>query len=418
MTRFLSAVLGAVEPGFSQSIQQLEQAAGRPGADIRLTEEIKQRTRAKIAELGLDPSDTTGEELYAALNERLRADEARVRAALNIDANAPASEVVGRIRRFVSEHEPRGVCFALKNSVAKRVLKAKPPKAAMKRLGYRSLDSMLKHEHPAQVYAAAVITESASWHRTYREQYAKLAPADFESRIITVRTPATKRWQTLANEFASASHHHMLSFKELGAIVLLPFEARMDGLAFTTLLLVLEEMNAIRAHSSYAKLQQVKPDFGRIMRDVSAGEAYTEAYLAGQRVSWRMIQRYYAAHPDAYHPEIFEPHIQPEDLAWLHAEDVLAQLQPALSFWQGTQALGLLHADGQPVSCNALDVAVNHCNNLPFTERIAHYVRGHVWHQLMLRYLHQENLEAALRRQLSDTLSGQNLEPAFEKEEF
>lgn len=415
MTRFLSSVLGAVEPGFSQSIMQLEHAAGRPGADIRLTEEIKQHTRAKISDLGLDPNDTTGKELYVALHQRFARDEAHVREALRIDADAAASEVISRVQRFASKHMPRDACLALKTSVARRLLKKKPPKAAMKRLGYRSVDSMLKHEHPAQVYAAAAIAEPASWHRTFREQYAKLTPADFEQRSITICAPAAKRWQKLADEFVGAARHHMLSFKELGAIVLLPLSQQVAGLALTTLLLVLEEMNVVRAHSSYAKLQQVKPEFGRIMRDVSTGEAYIEAYLAGQHISWHMIQRYYARHPGAYHPELFEPHVQPEDLAWLHAGDVLAELQPVLAFWQDSQSLGFWHEDGL-VSCNALDVALSYCNEVSFGDRIVHFVRDTIWHELMLRYLHQENLEEALRRQLTDTLAS-TPELAFVKQE-
>ncbi len=68
----------------------------------------------------------------------------------------------------------------LKASVAKRFLKKKPPKAAMKRLGYRSLESMFKHETAGQLYAAALICGSESWQRTFRDQYAKLTPSDFE----------------------------------------------------------------------------------------------------------------------------------------------------------------------------------------------------------------------------------------------
>ena len=118
-----------------------------------------------------------------------------------------------------------------------------------------------------------------------------------------------------------------------------------------------------------------------------------------------MVQRYYARNPQAYHPEVFEPHVQPEDLAWQPGEDVLAKLEPTLTFWQGTEWLALLH-EGKPVSCNALDVALNYCNKLPFAQRVAHFVRGGLWHELMLRYLDQGNLEAAVHRQLSNDLSG------------
>lgn len=403
MTRFLSEALGAIEPIFSRGIQQLEQAAGRPGTDIRLTADIMQRTRAKIGELGLDPADTTGPELYNALRQRLGQDELIARKALGLTEDARPDDVVARVAQYLGKQAP-GSSFMLKASVAKRLLKKKPPKLAMKRLGYRSVDSLLKHETAAQVYAAALITESHSWHRAFREQYAKLQPSDFESKKITFIHPTAKRWQELGHEFVGGSRHNIISFPELGTVVLLPIADAVDGLAMTTLLLAAEEMNAIRAHSSYAKLQQVKPEFGKIIQKSSVSEPFTSAQLAGQPVSWRVIQRYYARFADAYHPEIFEPHVQSDDLSWQSGETILAKLDPQLGFWQGTSHLGLLH-DGAIVSCNVLDVALAYCNHLPFPERIVHFVRDNLWHELMMHYLHQENLEAAVHQQLAGELT-------------
>ncbi|HKU18531.1 MAG TPA: hypothetical protein VJP80_04620 [Candidatus Saccharimonadales bacterium] len=404
MTRFLSQALGAREPTFSQSISALEHAAGRPNADIHLTTEVTQRMRAKISALGLDPNDTTGPELYSALHERLKQDEANVRRALGITSGATGEDVIQSVQKFLTKHDMPKQCFALKTSVAKRLLKKKLPKIAMKQLGYRSADSMLKHEPVAALYAAAMITEPVAWQKSFREQYAKLTPSDFETRAIALVAPKTKRWHTLSRQVVEQAKHNLLSFPELGALVALPIEHDFDGLAITTLLLMLEEMNGIRAHSSYAKLQQVKPDFGSIMQESSVSEPYTTAQLAGQPVPWRMIQRYYSRFADAYHPEIFEPHVQLEDLAWYGGEQALAALEPSLAFWQDTQCLGLIHDDGTIVSCNVLDVALSYCNHLPFAERVVHFVRDNLWHELMMRYLNQENLEAAVHRQLSAEL--------------
>lgn len=412
MTRFLSAALGAKEPNFSQSIRQLERAAGEPQADIHLTESIKLRTQAKIAQLGLDPKDTTGEELYGALQYRLGQDEALLRKHLNIGEDADGAEIVGKVQQFLKKQARDVQSFALKPSVAKRLLKKKPPRAAMKQLGYRSLDSMLKHVSPALVFTAAFIAENATWQRSFHQQYNSLNPSDFEMRSIEILSPREKRWQSLSEQFVQAARHNIVSFKELGAIVMLPLDAKIDALAMISLLFACEEMNAVRAHSSFVKLQQVKPNFGQIMRDVCTGEAYVEARIAGQRVSWKMIQRYYAQHPDAYHEEIFEPHVQPEDLTWIHAENILAEIIPEIGFWQGTQSLGLLHESGL-VSCNVMDVALSQCNKLPFASRVVRYVRNHLRHELMLGYLQQENLEQTLRQQLVETLGEPALQEAF-----
>lgn len=65
--------------------------------------------------------------------------------------------------------------------------------------------------------------------------------------------------------------------------------------------------------------------------------------------------------------------------------------------------LTLVHND-EPISLNILDVALSFCNHLPFNERIVHFLRDNLWHELMMRYLNQENLEAAVHKQIADEL--------------
>lgn len=403
MTQYLSVALGAVEPMFGQNIQELERAGGRPSVDIRLSSEMVQQVRTKVVALGLDPDDTTGPELYHALKQRLCQDEWRVREALGIAADASANDVISKIHTFLNDKEVTATCFALKSSVAKRLLKKKAPKLVMKALGYRSLDSMLKHEHAAAILAAATVVESATWHKAFHDFYIKLKPGDFEQRSIAVVHPKDKRWVAFSERYIAATKRNIMSFKELGAVVVLPLPTMLDGLAITTAVLSLYYMNGIRAYSSFVKLQQVKPTFGAIVRQAVGTEPMTSADLAGQAVPWRVIQRYYGRMKDVIHPDVFEPHVQPEDLQWHDAEDVLARLHPDLAFWSQTEYVCALR-DGQAVSLNILDVALNYCNNLHFSNRVVHYVREHLWHELMSRYLHQENLEAAVRQQLSRDL--------------
>lgn len=402
MTRYLSQALGAEEPYFSQSIAALEQASGLPSEDIRLSSEVMQRAREKITELGLDPKDTTAEELYNVLHERLKGDDEIVRRCLDIAPDARPEDIVADTCAYLGRYPQPEDCFVLKTSVARRLLKKIPPKNSMKKLGYRSMDSLLKREHPALVYMVVSMVEGSQWHKKYRNLYTKLQPGDFESRKITFHSPTSKHWLKLAHEYVGTHHQNILSFKELGAVVMLPIEVSLDGLAITQLLVALESMNDIRAQSSFAKLQQVKPDFGDIMRRTSVTEPLTTAVLAGQPVSWRMIQRYYGRAGEQL-GAAFEPHLQAEDLRWHDAEDVLAELNPSLKFWQHTQCLCTMD-NGTPVSMNILDVALNYCNHMPFSERVVKFLRDNLWHELMSRYLHQQNLETALQQQLSAEL--------------
>jgi hypothetical protein len=116
------------------------------------------------------------------------------------------------------------------------------------------------------------------------------------------------------------------------------------------------------------------------------------------------VQWFYGNGHSAYHPEAFEPHVQPEDLTWHHAETVLARLSPVLEFWEGNQMLALV--DGvHPVSLNMLDVALSVCNGLDYGQRLVHHMRLGLGRELMARYLHQDNLQELLRGKLDVQLA-------------
>lgn len=394
--------MGAQQPAFQFGLAKLEAASGHPSTDIRLTTDIERATKAKLRELGLDPHDTTGPELYAALQQRLKSDDDRLSAALKAASHQDdAIAAVAHALRTVPI--PRN-CFALKGLVAKSILKKTPPKKAMKQLGYRSFDSMLKHEPVAALYAAAWLVESENWRKNVVEQYRRLHASDFEPSTIAVYSPTSARWHQLASSVVSAKKHNVLGFKELGAVVVLPLPANQPPVVTTTtLILALHAMNEIRAASTFLKLCQVKPDFGRVLQTVVADEPALSTNMLDTPVPWQIVQRYYSRFKEAFKSEVFEPHIQADDLTWHSIERVLIHVEPSLDFWRGTDKLGLL-SDGQPVSCNIADVALGTCNQLPFPSRIVHYLRDSLWQELMLRYLKHENVEQTVLGQLQSEL--------------
>jgi len=402
MTRTLSEFLGARQPAFGLGLAKLERASGHPSNDVRLTADLVQATKSKLRELGLDPHDTTGPELYHALQQRIQEDDARLSRALQ--AAAQSDDLVTAVAQALRTVPiPRG-CFALKSTAAKTLLRRLPPKRAMKQLGYRSFDSMLKHEPVAALYAAAWLVESDGWRKSMHEQYKKLRASDFEATMITILNPSSTRWQQLAQSVVTAKKHNVIGFKELGAIILLPLPAEQPPVATTaTLVLALHSMNEIRAASTFLKLCQVKPNFGEVLQTVVTDEPSLSTELLDSSVPWQIVQRYYARFKDAFRGEVFEPHIQAEDLSWHNIERILAHLEPSLEFWRGTQALGLLH-EHQPVSLNIADVALAACNRLPYASRIVHYARHSLWHELLLGYLQHDAVEQSMLGQLQSQL--------------
>lgn len=404
MTRVLSELLGAPEPTFGLRLAALERASGAPRTDIRLTAEIGQAVRQKVVQLGLDPADTTGQELYAALGQRLRRDEQCLvdglrRLTSGIDD--PLSALAAVLERAIASR----TCFGMKPAAARRLLRAHVPRRAMKALGYRSPESMLRHETVANLFAAAWLCESEQWLKSFVAAYSKLTPVDFETHPMTISQPRSNRWQSLGETMVAARRHHVMSFKELGAVVLLPLPAERPRLTtLTTAVLTLHAVNDIHASSTFLKLKQVKSDFGSSVQTVVLSEPTINARLLDTAVPWHIIQRYFTLLKPAADLSIFEPHIQAEDLAWGSVEQTLAAtLEPGMSFWNGTAHLGV-GAPERPVSLNITDALLSHSNGLPYEARLVHYFRQSLWHELLLRYMKHDQVEQTVLGQLQAEL--------------
>ena len=412
MTRFLSSALEAPEPFFRLGLRQLESANGNPNTDIRFSNEITHAARQKIFELGLDPRDTTPNELFKALEQRIKADDARLTKQLRTQAATHLSaeaDVVGGMVHAIQNLTDSKRCFALKNSSLRSIFKAMPPKKAMKRLGYRSVDSFLKHESPVLVMASAWLVEGSGWQKRLLDQYKKLQPSDFENREIQIMSPNTSRWQELSADVVEQKRHNLLSFKELGALVFLPLPKEVPSGAVTvSFSLALHELNEIRAASSFLKLGQVKPDFGQSVHNIVASEPQLSSELLDQPVPWHLIQRYYGRLKHYFREEIFEPYLQMEDMAWYPVEKTLSSIEPSFSFWHHSGHLAIMDGS-KAVSLNLIDAALNYCNKIPFERRAAHYLQRSLWHELLLRYLHHGPVEQSVLTELQPQLAAETV---------
>lgn len=67
MAGYLQKLLNAKEPMFSFSLRSLEKATGNHAIDVKLIGDIHNKAQRAMRQIGLDPADTTAEELYSAL---------------------------------------------------------------------------------------------------------------------------------------------------------------------------------------------------------------------------------------------------------------------------------------------------------------------------------------------------------------
>ncbi len=402
MCKLVAELVGADKQVVGEMFKRLEMQSGGPGVDVRLTSEIYGKLHMKMRQLGLDPNDTTPHELYHSLLSMAALHDSFLAKRLGIKPSDGSKEVAQAIVQFAESITFAKHSWALKNTAAKRLLKATPPKVLMKLLHYRSLDSMLKHESPALLLAVARHNEPATWQERFVRTYKKLGPSDFEVRNIEVAFMSDKRWEAVGELFSGTRHNNIIHTPEAGAVVLLPasVEAR-PGLTLISLLLTLHYINEIRIFSTYCKFQHMRRNFGSLLEEHVLHKKQDHVHLAGQPVHWRVVHRYYGTAERFKHPEIFEPHVQPEDLAYRKAEEALYRLEPALHFWHDTDYIGLPEPDG-PISFSLTDVAMNLVNGLPYENRASYHMQDALWNEVYSRYIGQRAFERQVLNQLDE----------------
>ncbi len=405
MSQLISNLLGATEPMFSIAINQLEKASGKPGVDVRLTAEIIGQVFQKTRDLGLDPKDTTGKELYSALLAKFEKDNQHLEKTIGASGQETVQELIPLLKKAAENSKISKKVWVLKKSVAKDFLKKTPPPNIMKKLGYKSVDSMLKTENIFEIFGALRFAESPDWLNKFDAQYDNLLPSFFEERNIEIVQMPADRWSDIAEEFVHKKKHNITHVKEMGIILMLPVKQdHIPGITTTILALLFHYINEIKLYSAYFKLQQVKPDFAKIFIETLIADPSSGAVMAGQKIHWRVIQRYFGKFEGKeYHPEIFEPHVQPEDLHWRKAEHLLFEVDPQMAWWRDLDFVGVMHA-GRPVVFNLMDIAVSYSNSTPYKNREIYHFRESLWNEVFERYMGEKALENQVLKQLNNSM--------------
>jgi hypothetical protein len=388
---------------FTMAIQQLEQASGKPGVDVRLTAEIIGQVHQKTADLHLDPKDTTGKELYSALLQKFKKDDEHFAKLIGGHADDVQS-LLPKMKSVAESVKIPRTCWVLKKSVAKEFLRQSPPPNIMKMLNYRSIDSMLKNENIFEIYGALRFAESPDWLNKFDAKYTTIKPSDFEERQIEIVLMPADRWADIAEPFVHKKRHNITHLKELGIILMLPVKLdKIPGITMTVMPLLFHYTNEIRLYSAFFKLQQVKPDFAKIIIETLIADPPSAAVMAGQQIHWRVIQRYFGKLENEYHPEIFEPHVQPEDLHWRKAENILYDIDPNLGWWRDLDYVGIMHS-GRPVTFNLMDIALSYSNSTPYNKRAIFHFREALWNEVFMRYMGEKTLENQVLGQLNNSM--------------
>lgn len=407
MAKFLSDLLDAEEPIFTQALHQLEEVSGRTGADVKLIGDITAMAHENLRQLGLNPAASTGEEVYNALLGRVEMDLKRLVRVIGAD-EARADDVqylVPFMIEAANKVKFNRKVFVLKRERAKDLLRQMPPKQLMKQLGYEDIEKMFANEDFDEIYTALRFSEGPEWLTQYNELFKQITPADYEERDLRIVQMDHNKYVDLAAHFVQKKLHNVTHTKEMGIIVVVPMRVRkMRGLALKTLPLLLHYMNEVKLYSTFFKLKSKQPHFGKTVVETLIADPGTGSQMVGKRIHWRVIQRYLGKHKeDSIDSVAFEPHLQPEDLHWRRAEDLLYQIDPELKFWKDRDYVALNY-DGFPVAFNLFDVSFAYSNKERYEGRYAYHFRESLWNEIFVRYMGFKNLENQVLEQLDNDM--------------
>lgn len=405
MSKFLSRLLDAEEPLFSSAVLQLEQISGRTGADTKLIGDITRMAHENLRELGLNPAIATGEEVYHALQSRVEQDIERLTKIIGAEDSDNVRHLVPYMIKAADKVKFNRSVFVLKRDKAKDLLRQMPPKILMEKLGYDDVEAMFENEDFDEVYTALRFSEGADWLNRYNELFETVTADDYEQRDLRILAMDHDKYVDLAAHFVQKKLHNVTHTKEMGTIVVVPMHARnMRGLVLKTLPLLLHYMNEVKLYSTFFKLKSKQSHFGKTVVETLIADPDNASQMVGQKIHWRVIQRYLGRHKeDSIDKTAFEPHVQPEDLHWRRAEDLLYQIDPALEFWKDRDYVGLYY-DGFPVAFNLFDVSFAYSNKEPYEKRYAYHFRESLWNEIFARYMGFKNLEEQVLAQLDNDM--------------
>lgn len=405
----LARFLSAKEPVFKYTLEQLENRTGRKGKDVDLTAEIAHKAADRSQRLGIGQADS-GQALYQALIGRIKQDDERL---CRIVGGKDPSDLAGLVplivEKLMTQNIPRTGWF-IKEEVARQMLIDVPPPGIMELLGYKEVTKLVASVDVFKLFCGLRFCETPDWLNRFNAEYAdKLKAADFEAREIKVVVFEAAKWQKVAAPFVKKKLHNITHSKEMGAICVLPVsdDVRTPGVAIKIMPLITHYFNEIRMYSSFFKLVKARPDFGKVVAETLIADAPKIKTAATGEIGWPVIQRYYGKLKHENHPEIFNPHVQPEDIHWRKAEDVLYDIDPELEFWKDMDFVGVYKED-ELVTFNMMDVALSYTNELPFADRYLYHFREALWNEIFARYF----AEKVLEEQVIENLNNQIINPS------
>jgi hypothetical protein len=422
----LAKLLGTTENRLKLLDDQMGAFTGKKGVPQELLGEMARERGEALSQLGLSESSRRAE-ILAALLERVEKTEEEL---LELFQDPDCSTQEGcqvPIKNAFSLSRKGGrplKGFFLRESKAKELFLAHPPKGIMSEFGYdpakggKGVEKMLEEMDIYHLFASVRFLEEPRWlNEEFFASYSNLTPDDFEEREIKIRILPKEQFESIGAEFMRKKFHNVSHLKEMGLIFVLPV-AQEEGVflrMFSLLLHYIHEVGFYADHFRAIAADKEEP-FAERLTSALRGDVRETVPPIENLLVWLIIQRYLAK-DDSSDPRLASPHVSSEALFWRKATDVLGRLGEenpdlGLSFWAGNAHVsGVLSAqggsasgrDGEVISFNFEDNVFSAAagEDPSFAEaseagQYTYHMREALWNRLFVEYFDEKTLETLI----------------------
>jgi hypothetical protein len=364
MSKYLANLLSKETTGFKKFINDIEHATGNFQHDLKLSSNLKQLTDEKIKSLGLNPDDTTVDELYYSLNNLVKLHDKFIINKIDSKYGVPTSAVLDQIAATFNKPKNRQNVFCIKSSTAKKILYSNHPVIVMNLLGYRSFDSMLKNEDSKILLNLAFYVEKNDWRQKYLESVKTLTANDFEYNDVKIIVLNKAKFKKISKNIIGINGHNIICLEITGQILVAQSDTKLKiGFSILTYAYIINRLKMMIKFSTFISNQRFNSNFGEIIYKLSLDNSLINFYLSKYNLSWDSIAELTSSDDTQSTTENDNVLLQTQTNNIDQLNKILINLEPALNFWLVSENLGYYH-NGNIVSVNLLDACYNFYNKL------------------------------------------------------
>lgn len=368
------------------------------------------QSRLQLKELS---KELRAEEIYQGLVDKIQIDDLQLFKALGKPSfmlQEDVDSLLTKVQGLIPPGSQKG--FFLKKEKATELLRKHPPQKVIKYLGYKDEKELIDREDVLEIFAAIRLFEEKEWfNNTFVKEYASLTPNDFEERDIVFKS-LSQKWVGIAQSFLKKKYQTISHLKELGMIFVIPTELGMPGETTRTFSLALHYFYEVKFYSElFRKFVEHMETFGSNLISVITVSCVDQRLPETQRLRFMILPSYLAKY-DENDWRLFEPHVSPEVVFWMKAEESLRGINNLLqdknvhvdfSFWKNLDWVGdyFPTASGIEilVSFNFVDTTMSLLKAKELIKYLYHHQES-LWNKIFMEYFSSESLEQLIKENM------------------